>query len=92
MNKTNLLIIFGGKSSEHSVSLVSASSVIDNIDLEIFNIIKVGITKDGQWLYTNANSLEIKDGTWEKNNENKNATISLNPTKKDLIILDDDKN
>ena len=39
----------GGKSSEHDVSLVSAKTVIENIDKDLYNVIMVGITKDGQW-------------------------------------------
>lgn len=39
----------GGRSSEHDVSLVSAKTVIENIDTDIYNIIMIGITKDGQW-------------------------------------------
>ena len=38
----------GGKSSEHDVSLVSAKTVIENIDKDLYNVIMVGITKDGQ--------------------------------------------
>ena len=39
----------GGKSSEHDVSLVSAKTVIENIYKDLYNVIMVGITKDGQW-------------------------------------------
>ena len=45
----NLAILFGGKSSEHEVSLVSASSVARNIDQKKFKIIPIGITKSGKW-------------------------------------------
>ena len=42
-------IIYGGKSSEHEVSLVSATSVVRNINREKFNIILIGISKKGKW-------------------------------------------
>lgn len=42
-------LIYGGKSSEHEVSLVSASSVVRNIDRNKFNIELIGITKEGRW-------------------------------------------
>ncbi len=45
----NILVLFGGCSSEHDVSVVSASSVIKNIDPEKYNIYMIGITKDGKW-------------------------------------------
>ena len=45
----NILVLFGGCSSEHDVSVVSASSVISNIDKTKYNIYMIGITKDGRW-------------------------------------------
>ncbi|NMC51805.1 D-alanine--D-alanine ligase [Candidatus Kuenenbacteria bacterium] len=50
MKKINVAVIFGGRSGEHEVSLVSATSVIKNLNKKKYNIIQVGITKDGQWL------------------------------------------
>ena len=49
MNKENLLILFGGESNEHEVSLKSASNVIDSIDKDAYNLTTIGITKDGKW-------------------------------------------
>lgn len=47
------LILFGGVSSEHDISLISAKSVIENTPKDKYDIITVGITKDGRWyLYT----------------------------------------
>ena len=45
----NLLVLFGGCSSEHDVSVVSAKSVISNIDTEKYKVYMMGITKDGRW-------------------------------------------
>lgn len=45
----NVLVLFGGCSSEHDVSVVSARSVIYNIDPTKYNIYMLGITKDGKW-------------------------------------------
>ncbi len=50
MTKTKVGIIFGGRSGEHEVSLVSANSVIKAIDKEKYEIIPIGITKEGQWV------------------------------------------
>ncbi len=47
--KTNVAVIFGGRSGEHEVSLVSAKSVIDALDKEKYEIVPIGITKEGQW-------------------------------------------
>ena len=49
MNKRVVAILFGGVSSEHEVSRMSATSVLKNIDREAFDPVMVGITKDGRW-------------------------------------------
>lgn len=49
MKKINVGILFGGKSTEHEVSLQSAKSVIQVIDQEKYEIILIGIDKNGQW-------------------------------------------
>ena len=48
--KVSLAVLFGGKSSEHEVSLMSAASVLENLDREKYDIYMVGITKEGRWL------------------------------------------
>lgn len=49
MNKLNILIIFGGGSPEHEVSVLSAKTIIDNIDRAKFEPILCGIGKTGEW-------------------------------------------
>lgn len=64
--KTKVLILFGGVSSEHDVSLVSASSVISNMPRDKYDVVTMGITKDGRfYLYTGA-AENIPDGGWLK--------------------------
>lgn len=43
-------VIYGGRSGEHEVSLVSAASVIRALDPEKYEVVPIGITKDGRWL------------------------------------------
>ena len=52
--KKNVVVIFGGDSSEHDVSCLSATTVIKNMDTEKYNVILVGITKEGKWLKAHA--------------------------------------
>ena len=66
MNKKTVAVLFGGQSSEHSVSLVSATTIISNMDSEKYFIIPVGITKEGKWLMYNGPVENIKNGDWEK--------------------------
>ena len=66
MSKKTVAVIFGGQSSEHSVSLVSATTIISNIDNNKYFVIPIGITKDGRWLIYNGAAENILNGNWEK--------------------------
>ncbi|MCS7480204.1 D-alanine--D-alanine ligase family protein [Umezawaea endophytica] len=48
--KTRVAVVFGGRSSEHTVSCVSAGSVLPNLDRDRFEIVPVGITPEGAWV------------------------------------------
>ena len=50
MEKQTVAVLFGGQSSEHEVSCVSAVTVIENIDRDKYDVLLVGITKEGSWL------------------------------------------
>lgn len=66
MSSMKLLILFGGLSSEHEVSRVSASSIVRNADKEKYDLVTVGITKDGRWLlYENPDPDHMASGAWE---------------------------
>lgn len=85
MNKKNLLVLFGGRSSEHEVSCVSATTVISNMDKERYAIYMVGITKEGRWLQVDSVE-EIQEGTWTESK--KQAVLSPDTAEKALYILD----
>ena len=80
----DLLILFGGKSGEHDVSCLSAQSVLNNITKEKYSIIKVGITKEGNWLKTDATPEEIASGKWLEL-ENTPAILSPDPMHHGLL-------
>ena len=50
MEKIRVGILFGGRSGEHEVSLLSAASVLNAIDKDKYEVVPIGITKDGRWL------------------------------------------
>ena len=50
MAKIRVGILFGGRSGEHEVSLLSAASVLKAIDKTKYEVVPIGITKDGRWL------------------------------------------
>jgi D-alanine-D-alanine ligase len=50
MKKLRVGILFGGRSGEHEVSLLSAASVLNAIDKNKYEVVPIGITKEGRWL------------------------------------------
>jgi D-alanine-D-alanine ligase len=48
--KLRIGVLFGGQSGEHEVSLASASGIMAAMDPDRYDVIPIGITKDGQWL------------------------------------------
>ena len=48
--KTRVAVVFGGRSSEHTISCVSAGSVLANLDQNRFEIVPIGITREGGWV------------------------------------------
>ena len=90
MAKPTLLCLFGGKSSEYEVSLVSAHSILSNIDVEKYNIITVGITKQGDWYQYSGSMDKIKDGTWcQDSGSLKKACLSPSPSDSALFVFSD---
>ena len=65
MSKKTIAVLFGGQSSEHDISCLSVQNVLNHIDPERYDVLPIGITKEGRWLA--ADSVEqIADGTWRE--------------------------
>lgn len=60
--KLRVGILFGGRSSEHEVSLLSAASIMKAIDRRKFDVVPVGITKEGRWLGAADSALLLEQG------------------------------
>ena len=65
MSKTKVAVLFGGMSTEHEVSRISAAAVIENYDKERYDVRPVGLTKGGDWLPYDGPIENIKDGSCE---------------------------
>lgn len=74
--KQKVLVIFGGQSTEHEVSRISAATVIKNLEKDKYDVFPLGITKDGRWLLYNGSFEHIPGGQWEKRPECRPAFIS----------------
>lgn len=73
--KTSIAIIFGGMSTEHEVSCISAACVIDNMDKNKFDVFKIGITKNGVWFLFDGSTDDMRAQTWSENTECLRAAI-----------------
>lgn len=86
MSKQNLAVVFGGQSSEHEISCMSASNIIQCIDTQRYEIILVGITKEGHWVKAE-NLAAIQDGSWRESKIS--AVLSPDATKKGLYLMEE---
>ena len=55
MAKKRIVVMYGGKADEHSISCISAASALRALDTDKFEAIPVGITKDGKWIVNGEN-------------------------------------
>ena len=85
-NKT-VAVLFGGVSSEHEVSRVSAAAVARAIPADRFDTVLVGITKDGRWLLYSGSPDAMEDGSWEQHPDNRPAFVSPDRSVHGLVVL-----
>jgi D-alanine-D-alanine ligase len=98
-DKIKVTVLFGGQSSEHEVSRISAQCVLENIDRDRFDIQTIGITKNGEWLKFDGDVKLIGSGEWEKAARKKllemspasGETVQKAPSCMDLVSFKDSK-
>ncbi len=88
MSKKTVAVLFGGQSSEHEVSCVSATTIISNMNHDLYNVIIIGITKEGKWVKVSSVE-DIKSGEWVKSKVN--AIISPDATQKSVLFIEGNK-
>ena len=89
-NKMCVALLFGGMSSEHEVSCVSVGNFVRNIDRSKYEVLTVGITKEGRWLYTEATAEQMADGSWEELPGNMACVISPDRADHGMILFTPD--
>ena len=88
--KKKVLVLFGGVSSEHEVSLSSACSVIKNIPADKYEVIPMGITKDGRFYLYKGSPDMLPDENWLRDEKNLiPAVISCDRSHHGIIRLTD---
>ncbi|MFP4697792.1 MAG: D-alanine--D-alanine ligase family protein [Eubacteriales bacterium] len=89
MIKKTIVVLFGGQSSEHEVSCVSATTIIENINKDFYNILPVGITKKGEWFLYEGDMPNLKNGNWLQ--KSKPAFLAPDAIEQSLYIFDNNK-
>jgi D-alanine-D-alanine ligase len=77
--KPRVAIVFGGRSSEHAISCVTAGSVLDAIDRSAYDVVPIGIAPDGRWVLESGDTtrLQIKGHGELPSVDGDRATIAL---------------
>lgn len=70
MQKKRIAVIFGGCSTEYKVSLESAFSVLKSLNTQKYDIVPIGITRQGDWYRYNGNCNNIKNNRWSSDTPN----------------------
>lgn len=83
MSKKRIAVVFGGQSSEHVVSCMSAANVIEQIDTLRYELLLIGITESGHWLKVESVE-DIRSDTWR---ESQTAAIISPDATEQCVIL-----
>lgn len=86
--KKRILVLFGGQSSEHVVSCMSAVNVIRHMDRNTYEVLIVGITQEGRWLLVDSAD-QIEDESWR--DASVQAVLSPDATEQSVLVMDGEK-
>ena len=88
--KTRVAVVFGGRSAEHAISCVSAGSVMAALDPDRYEVVPVGITREGGWVLHDGGPLAIVDGRLPEVTGGTPVTLVGDPAGRGLARLGDD--
>ncbi|MCI1966237.1 MAG: D-alanine--D-alanine ligase [Oscillospiraceae bacterium] len=91
MNRKKIAVLFGGRSSEHEVSRVSAYSVINNLSSDKYEIYPIGITKEGRWFLYEGPVDAIPNGRWEQSEQKRPAFLSPDRSVGGIVVCGPDQ-
>jgi D-alanine-D-alanine ligase len=87
--KLRIAVVFGGRSAEHAISCVSAGSVIGALDPDRYEIVRVGITRDGGWVLADPEQrLAIEGGALPQVTGGTAVSLVGDPAARGLAVLD----
>ena len=90
MRRIRVAVVYGGRSSEHGVSVVSAGSVLSALDPERYEVVPVGITRGGGWVLTGADpeKLQITGRTMPEVDTGTAVVLPGDPTSQGLVVVE----
>ncbi|MFR9729713.1 D-alanine--D-alanine ligase family protein [Saccharopolyspora sp. MS10] len=88
--KIRVAVVFGGRSTEHGVSCLSAGSVLGHLDPERFEVVPVGITREGAWVLGTSDPAELalRDRQVPEVAQGTAVALPGDPTRRDLILVE----
>jgi D-alanine-D-alanine ligase len=88
--KTRVAVVFGGRSAEHAISCVSAGSVLAALDPQRYEVVPVGIARDGRWVLTDGDvtRLAITDGALPEVTDGTAVSLVGDPAGRGLAVLE----
>lgn len=87
--KLRVAVVFGGRSGEHEISLLSAESVINALDKDKYEVVPIGITKEGKWLFSGDPMKALRNGSSLASLPS--PALVVDPAQRGLIALELDR-
>jgi D-alanine-D-alanine ligase len=91
--KQRVAVVFGGRSTEHAISCLSAGSVLTNLDPERFEVVPVGITTDGAWVLASGDpkALTVTGDVLPSVSAGTALALPADPTTRDLVVMEPER-
>ncbi|WP_327178205.1 D-alanine--D-alanine ligase [Streptomyces sp. NBC_01335] len=91
--KPRVAVVFGGRSSEHGISVVTAGAVLNAIDRTVYDVLPIGITKDGRWALTGDDPArmaitdrQVPDVDALAESEKGGVVLSVDPGSREVVL------
>ncbi|GAA0361976.1 D-alanine--D-alanine ligase [Actinoallomurus spadix] len=89
MSRIRVAVVFGGRSSEHAISCLTAGSVMAAIDQDRYEVIPIGIARDGRWVLASGQRLAIEDGRLpEVADDGLPLALPFDPESRGLVVVE----
>ncbi len=88
--RIRVAVVYGGRSSEHGVSVVSAGSVLSALDPDKYDVVPIGITPSGRWMITDTmpEALQITGRTLPEVEKGTAVVLPADPTSRSLVSVE----